>query len=126
MEDKGKAITNESYEEEEDLQAMIAKVEEEENTEVDIQPKRSVAKLPEYVPLRKGKAKVPKGLDAMKSAIQTSLLPNGITFEGPLLGRVPTLKFEDWDLTDSDKFPHVEMESLMKQNTEGSVITLQP
>jgi len=50
----------------------------------------------------------------MKSALQTQLLPDSITFEGLPLGLVPTLKFEDWDLADSKKFPHLVTESLMK------------
>jgi len=82
--------------------------------------------LPEYVPPWKGKTKIPKDLDATKSALQTPLLPNGIIFEGSHLGCVPTMKFEDWYLTDSEKFPHLETESLMKQSMEGSVTTLEP
>lgn len=126
MEEKGKVVTIQIDEQEEDLQALIVVVEEEEDMEVDIQPMHSVARLPEYVPLWKGKAKVPKDLDATKSALQTLLLLDGIKFEGLLVGCVPTLKFEDWDLVDSKKFPHLETESLMKQNMEGLVITLQP
>lgn len=60
----------------------------------------------------------------MKSALQTSLLPDGITFEGPLLGRMPTLKFEDWDHMDSENFPHIETTNLMKQSMEGPTIML--
>ena len=63
--------------------------------EVDTQARHSVTKLPTYVPPRKGKAKVPKDLDETKSLLQTLLLPNGITFEGTHLGRVPTMKFVD-------------------------------
>ena len=47
-------------------------------------------------------------------------------FRGMHLGRVPTMKFEDWDLTGREKFSHLETENLMKQNTEGTVITLEP
>ena len=46
--------------------------------------------------------------------------------EGSTLGRVPTMKFEDWDLADSKKFPHLKTENLMKQSKEGSVTTLEP
>lgn len=56
MEDKGKAITIETDEEEEDLEDIIIEEDEnegmEEETELDDPPK----KLPTYVPLRKGKA----------------------------------------------------------------------
>lgn len=82
--------------------------------EEDIQPVRATAKLPKYVPLQKGRAKVPKDLDATKSALQTLLLPDGIMFEGLALGHVPIMKFDDWDLADSKKFPHLETKNLMK------------
>jgi len=39
--------------------------------------------------------------------------------EGSLLGRMPTMKFEYRDLMDSEKFPHFETESFMKQSMEG-------
>lgn len=126
MEEKGKVVTIESKEEEEDLHDLISEVEEGEDVDEDVPPMRSVAKLPEYVPLCKGKAKVPKDLDAMKSELQTPFLTDGINFEGPLLGHVPTLKFEDWYLTDGKKFRHLEMASLMKQSTKGPVINLEP
>lgn len=108
------------------MQVLMAVVEEEEDVEEDIQPLHSAAKLLEYVPPQKGKTKIPKDLDAKKSALQTPLLPDGITFEGLLLGRVPTVKFEDWDLTHSEKFLHLETKNLMKQNTEGPTIMLEP
>jgi len=116
MEEKGKAITIESNEEEEELQALVDKIEEKDDVEEDVPPIPFAMKLPMYVPPWKGKARVPKDLEAMKSVLQTLLLSNRITFEGPLLGQVPTLKFKDWDLMDSDKFLHLTMESLMKQN----------
>lgn len=108
MEEKGKEISIETDEEEEDLQALITAVEEEEEVEEDIQPSPSLTKLLVYVPPRKGKTKVPKNLDEMKSSLQTLLLPNGIVFEGMHLGCVPTMKFEDWDLAQSEKFQHLE------------------
>lgn len=82
--------------------------------------------LPEYVPSWKGKVKVPKDLDATKSALQTALLLDGIMFEGLALGSEPAMKFEDWDLVDSEKFPHLETNNLMKQSKEGSVTMLEP
>ena len=94
--------------------------------EEDIQPVRTVAKLPKYVPPQKGKAKVPKDLDVVKSSLQTPLLPDGIVLEGMHLGCVLTMKFECWDLADREKLPHLETENLMKQNTEGAVIMLEP
>ena len=47
-------------------------------------------------------------------------------FEGMHLGRVSTMKFEDWGLADHEKFPHLETGNLMKQNTAGVVTTLEP
>ncbi len=92
----------------------------------DIQPTRSTKKLPAYVPPWKGKTKVPKDLDETKSSLQILLLPDGIVFEGTHLGRVPTMKFEDWDLVEWEKFPHLETRNLMKKSTEGVVTMLEP
>lgn len=50
MEEKGKIFTIETNEEEDELQALITKVKEEEDVEVDTQPMHSIAKLPKYVP----------------------------------------------------------------------------
>ena len=36
------------------------------------------------------------------------------------------MKFDDWDLTDREKFPQLETRNLMKQNIEGVVTTLEP
>ena len=69
MEEKGKAITIETDDEEEDLQALIDEIEEAKDMEEDIQPVCSVAKFPECVPLQKGKTKIPKDLDATKSIL---------------------------------------------------------
>lgn len=86
----------------------------------------STTKLPTYIPPWKGKVKATKDLEPTKSALQTPLLPDVINFEGSPLGRVPTMKFEDWDLADSEKFPHMGTEILMKQKVEGLVIMLEP
>jgi len=75
---------------------------------------------------RKGKAKVPKDVDTVKSALESPLLPDGILFEGSVMGRVPMTKFEDWDLVNSETFPHLETIQLMKQRKEGLVTMLQP
>lgn len=86
----------------------------------------SATKLPMYVPPWKGKFRVAKDLEVTKSVLQTPLLPYSVTFECSPLGQVPTLKFEDWDLIDSEKFPHMTMEILMKKKVEGPVIMLEP
>jgi len=61
--------------------------------------------LPEYVPLRKPKSKVPKDIDESKTPIQTPLPPDEITFDAPRLARVLIFKLEDWDMVDHEKFP---------------------
>ena len=61
-----------------------------------------------------GKAKVPKDLDDTKSSLQIMLLPDNIMFEGMNLGWVPSLKFEDLDLADHEKFSHLETRHLIK------------
>ena len=70
---------------------------------------------------------MPKDLDETKSLLQTTLLPDGLVFEGPHLSHVPTMKFEDWDLANHEKFPHLETSHLMKpkQNTAAGVIELE-
>ena len=80
----------------------------------DIQPVCATAKLPKYVPPWKWRVKVPKDLDVIKIALKTLLLPEGILVEVSVLGHVPTMKFEYWDLADSEKFPHLETSNLMK------------
>jgi len=82
MEDKGKTVNLETDDEEDDLQAFVEKIEVDKEMEEDIQPVCIAAKLFKYVPLRKGRVKVPKDLDVVKSALQTLLLPGGILFEG--------------------------------------------
>lgn len=126
MKEKGKAISVKSNEEEEGLQVLIDQTGAQDDEEDDVPPMPFATKLPTYVPLWKGKVKAAKDLEAMKSVLQTPLLPEDITFEGPPLGWVPTMKFNDWDLADSEKFPHMTMERLMKQKVEGPVIMLEP
>ena len=63
--------------------------------EEDIPPIHTAANIPKYVLPWKGRVKVPKDLDALKSTLKTFFLPKGILFEGSTLGRVPTMKFED-------------------------------
>ena len=75
--------------------------------EVEVQGADPITLFPEYVPLCKGETKVPKDIDKSKVPLQTPLLLDEIVFEGPCLWRVPLLKLEDWDLTDTKKFPHL-------------------
>lgn len=86
--------------------------------EVETQGAEPITKLLEYVPLCKGEAKVQKEIDESKSSQQTPLLPDDIAFEGPHLGWVPVLNFEDWDLADHEKFPHLATEQLMRRRID--------
>jgi len=72
--------------------------------------------------------KVTKDPDAAKFLINTPLLPEGITFEGPGLAWIAYLKMEDWDLDDHERFPHLTMDNEMKQvyYKESGVTTLKP
>jgi len=57
----------------------------------------------------------------MKSALQTPLLLDDIRFDSPPLGWVSNIKFEDWDLADSEKFPQLAAEKLRQQKWLQSV-----
>lgn len=71
---------------------------------------------------------MPKDLNESKNSLQTPLLPDDIIFEGAHLGRVPGIKFEHWDLTDHEKFPHLATSQLMRprKNTTAGVRELEP
>ena len=55
-----------------------------------------ISKLLKYIPLRKGKVKVPKDLDVGQFVLNTPLLLENLTFEGLRLAWIPHLKLEDW------------------------------
>jgi len=74
----------------------------------------------------KGKAKVPTNLDEVNFVIVTPLLPKGVPVEKSMVGCVAIMKFEDWDLADIVKFPHLVMDELMDRKIEGMVTTLKP
>ena len=61
MEEKGKAINLEADEEEEDFEEILIE-EEDVEMEMETQGADPLTRLPAYVPLRKGKAKVPKDI----------------------------------------------------------------
>lgn len=69
-------------------------------TNLDFDEGEPITRLLAYIPLWKGKAKVPKDLDSGKFMISTSLLPEEVVFEGALLAHIPVLKLEDLDLSD--------------------------
>ena len=69
MEEKGKAVNQETDEEEEDLEDFIIEEDEDEGMEEETEAAYPPTKLPAYVPLQKGKEKVPKDLDETKSSL---------------------------------------------------------
>ena len=81
--------------------------------EVEVKGFDPITKLLRYIPLRKGKTKVPKDIDESKVALDTPLLLDEIVFERPHLGRVPLLNLEDWDLADHEKFLHLAKKQLI-------------
>lgn len=87
--------------------------------EVETQGTDPLTKVPTYVPLQKGKSKVPKDINERNSSQQTPILPDDIIFKGVHLGRVPVLKFEDCNLVDHKKFPHLETTQLMHQKKDA-------
>ena len=72
LQEKGKAINLEADKEESE---EILVEEEDKEMEVETQGVDPITRLPEYVPPRKGKSKVPKDIDESKSYLQTPLLP---------------------------------------------------
>lgn len=58
-------------------------------------------------------ARIPKDVDFVNNTLQTPLLPDEIRFDGLSLGQVPSIKFEDWDLADSDKFLELAEDKLL-------------
>jgi len=114
MEEKGKPI-NLEVDEEEEFEEILVEEEEDVEMEVETQGADPLTRLPAYVPSQKGKARVPKYIGESKSSLQTLMLPDDIIFEGVHLGWVLVLKFEDWDLTDHLKFPHLVTTQLMCQ-----------
>lgn len=70
--------------------------------DIDIEGVDPISKILEYIPPRWGKVKVSKDPDEGKFLLNTPLLPDQITFEGPCLACVPHLRLEDWDLADTE------------------------
>jgi len=62
--------------------------------EVEVEGSDPITKFPKYIPLCKGKTKVPKDIDERKVTLHTHILSEEIVFEGLFLGRVPLLKLE--------------------------------
>ena len=95
MEEKGKIVNIDSDDEEQDHLTFIEEMELEEEMGEDIQPIRVAIKFPKYVPSSKGRVKVPKDLDVVKSTLNTLSLPERVLFNGVVVGRIATMKFED-------------------------------
>jgi len=73
----------------------------------DVEEGEPITRIQDYIPLLKGKSEVPKDSDSGKFMVSTLLLLEKVPFEGTQLGCIPTLKMEDWDLVDHEKFPHL-------------------
>jgi len=117
MEEKGKTVIIDSNEEAEESPTYIEEVNLDEDP---IQPMQQ----PKYVPPSKGKVKVPAKLDEVNTVIITLSLPKAVPVENSVVGCVATMKFEDWDLVDIVKFPHLVMDALMEWNVEGTMTML--
>ena len=85
MKEKGKVVDLEAEEGVEDIK---------------IEGVDPIPKLPDYIPPHKGKVKVPEDPDTRQFSLNTPLLLENITFEGPRLARILHLKLEDCDLVD--------------------------
>lgn len=96
--------------------------------DIDIEGADPISKIPPYVLLSWGKAKVPKEIDENKITLFTLLLIDKITFEGLCLAHVPHLKMEDWGLADTKRFPHLVTDTFMYHifYKDIGVIVLEP
>lgn len=56
---------------------------------------------------------MPKDIDESKVMLHTPLLPDKISFHRPCLACIPLLKLEDWDLADTEHFPHLVTDQFM-------------
>ena len=122
LQENGKAINLEVDEEESE---KILVDEEDLEMEVETQVANPITSLPEYVPLRKGKAKALKDIFESKRSLQTPLLSDDIIFEGSHLRWVHVLKFEDWDLANHEKIPHFVTEKLMRRQIDATAGTIE-
>lgn len=100
----------------------VEEINPDEEGEANIQPIRR----PKYVPPSKGKAKVPSNLDDVDSILIIPSLPKGFPLESMTIGPISIMKFEYWDLADTEKFPHLVTCELMEQSMEGMVTILRP
>jgi len=101
--EKGKAITIEPEEDDEFLQALITQIDAQDEDEEGV---FQIPSRPPYISLCTRTTKLPKDLDTTKNTLLTPLILDEIRFDGLPLGRVPSIKFKDWDLADSEKFPN--------------------
>jgi len=66
--------------------------------DIDVEGVDPITKLLDYIPSRKGKAKVTEDPNSEKFVIHMPLLPEKIALEGLYLAWVSLLKMEYWDL----------------------------
>jgi len=111
-EDKRKAVDLEPSEDIEYINVDMEEIDMGEE-DIDVFGVGPISKLPPYVPPHRGTGKVPKDVNERKITLFTTLLPKKITFEGPHLVHVSLLKMEDWDLEDTEHFPHLATNTFM-------------
>jgi len=71
--------------------------------------------LPPYIPLRKPNSKPVKKLKDVKYDTFTPLLREKVPFSGEVLGKIPHLKFADYNFNDRKKYPHFTPNRYLKQ-----------
>ena len=64
-----------------------------------------ISPLPSYISLRKPSAKPVKDSKDVKYGTFTPLFPEVVAFSGDILGKIPKLKFTDYDFNDRNKYP---------------------
>lgn len=119
MKEKGKTVVIDRKEETEESPMRI---EEDISEEDPIQPMRQ----PKYMPPSKRTNEVPTNLDEFSIIITTPSLTKDVPVENSVVGHVATMKFDNCDLADRTKFPHLATDALMVHMVEGMVTTLQP
>ena len=95
MQEKGKVIDPEPEAEVEELHVGADDIDMEEVADVDVEGSDPISKPAKDIPPRRGKAKVPKGIDESKVTLNKPLFPNQIVFDRACLGCIPLLKLED-------------------------------
>lgn len=97
-------------------------------TDIDTEGVNPISKFIDYIPLCKGKEKVPKDLDAGQFLVNTPLLLENLTFEGMCLSWIPHFNLKDFDLADHERLANLSTNTYMKKvfYKESGVTVLEP